>query len=103
MPPKEHEQRGLEEEDDDEEEGEAEAAFAVLVEQGREVAADWSKQGFQLHLSWLVFGCLNEQVWVIIPAGLGFSWANKLIQKNFCVERFLGWANPDAPPSSGSR
>ena len=40
MPPKEHEQRGLEEEDDDEEEGEAEAAFAVLVEQGREVAAD---------------------------------------------------------------
>ena len=40
MPLKEHEQRGLEEEGDDEEEGEAEAAFAVLVEQGREVAAD---------------------------------------------------------------
>jgi hypothetical protein len=66
MPPKpsakEHEQRGLGEEDDDDEEGEAEAAFAVLVEQGREVAADRSKKGFQLQLSWLMFGCLNEQV-----------------------------------------
>ena len=62
MPPKEHEQRGLEEEGEDEEEGEAEAAFAVLVGQGREVAADRSKQGFQLQLSWLMFGCLNGQV-----------------------------------------
>ena len=32
MPPKEHEQRGLGEEEDDNEEGEAEAAFAVLVD-----------------------------------------------------------------------
>ena len=43
----------LEDDEDDDEEEEAEVAFAVLLEQGKEVAAEVSKQGFQLHLSWL--------------------------------------------------
>ena len=43
IPLKEHKQRGLGEEEEDDEEGEAEAAFAVLVEQGREAAAEASR------------------------------------------------------------
>ena len=43
----------LEDDEDDDEEEEAEVAFAVLLEQGKDRGGSRSKQGFQLHLSWL--------------------------------------------------
>ena len=50
----------LEEEDDNDKEG-AEGAFAVLVEQWREVAAEASRASSSIWAG-LMFGCLNEQV-----------------------------------------
>ena len=52
------------EDDDDNEEKEAEAAPAVLVEQGKEAAVEAGRAPSSI-LVGLMFGCLNEHVWVI--------------------------------------
>ena len=52
---------GLEDDEDEEEEEEAEVAFAVLLGQGTEVAAEASRASSSISAG-LTFGCLNEQV-----------------------------------------
>ena len=51
----------LEDDEDDDDEEEAEVAFAVLLEQGKEVAAEASRASSSISVG-LMFGCLNEQV-----------------------------------------
>ena len=50
-----------EEEEEEGEEEEAEVAFAVLLEQGKEMAAEASRASSSIWAG-LMFGCLNEQV-----------------------------------------
>ena len=49
----------LEGDDDDDKEEEAEVAFEVFIEQGKEVAAEASRASSPIWVG-LTFGCLNE-------------------------------------------